>query len=165
MTKAIRYQPLSSIPLSFYIELHGNPQVLRHLPLAPGGFDELACQRWLAAKEQLWVSAGYAPQAVIVDGEFAGWAGLQPELGEAALAIVLTPKHWGIGLAVARQLLDRAFTALKLSSVCVLLPPSRTRVGALQRFGFELLGDVDYDGSVFKHYRLARQRYFQLNNS
>ena len=43
----------------------------------------------------MWDEHGYGPWAFIINGEFAGWGGLQPEQGEADFALVLHPDFWG----------------------------------------------------------------------
>lgn len=71
-----------------------DPLVRRQLPLAPEHFSEIDCEAFIAAKEQLWDEYGYGPWAIVVDGQFAGWGGLQPEGGEADLVLVLHPDYW-----------------------------------------------------------------------
>jgi hypothetical protein len=42
----------------------------------------------------------------------------------------------------------------RIPCITFLLPPSRRNVGALGRMGAELVGEVEYDGAVFRKYRL-----------
>lgn len=62
---------------------------------------------------------------IFVDQEFVGWGGLQHEAGEADLALVLHPKYWGSGKVIYQEIINRAFTTMGLSSITILLPPSR----------------------------------------
>jgi hypothetical protein len=95
----------------------------------------------------------------VVDGRFAGWGGLQPEDGEADLALVLHPHFWGIGRALAGEILRRAFGQMGFESVTVLFPPTRTRIRAILRLGFHPDGEVAIAGERFLRYRLTRARH------
>ena len=78
------------------------------MPLFNGEFDDNACEQFIAAKENLWVEFGYGPWAFVVEGEFAGWGGLQPENGDADLALVLHPRYWGVGKVIYKRIIDIA---------------------------------------------------------
>lgn len=85
-----------------------HPMVRRQMPLFNGEFDDNACEQFIAAKENLWVEFGYGPWAFVVEGEFAGWGGLQPENGDADLALVLHPRYWGVGKVIYKRIIDIA---------------------------------------------------------
>lgn len=68
------------------IDLMNNVQVRAQLPLLTNVFTEASCTAFLEAKQQLWDEHGYGPWAFMINGEFAGWGGLQPESGEADFA-------------------------------------------------------------------------------
>lgn len=157
MRRDITFKPLSDFPLSDYISLHGDTRVVQHLPLAVGDFNEEVCRSWIKVKQDYWETHGFGPQAVIVNDRFAGWAGLQPELGQAALAIVLKAEYWGAGWYLAKELLQQAFNDHNLPAVSALLPPSRVRLRALARLGFRFIGEVDYDNCTFLHYQLQAE--------
>jgi ribosomal-protein-alanine N-acetyltransferase len=106
----------------------------------------------------MWAEHGYGPWAFFIDGQFAGWGGLQPEGPDADLGIVLHPRFWGLGYALSREILRRAFAEMGHKSVIVLLPPSRTRVRALKRLGFEDDGEVVLSGERFMRYRRRNPR-------
>ena len=59
-----------------------NPLVGKHLPLLGGVFSEENCREFLRSKKQLWEEHGIGPWIVLVNNDFAGWGGLQPENGE-----------------------------------------------------------------------------------
>lgn len=98
---------------------------------ARGRFGPEECERFLAAKERLWQEHGYGPWAFVIDGEFAGWGGIQPEGGDA-----------------------HAFGELGFHSVIALLPPSRTRIRAVLKLGFRTDGDTTIAGERFIRCRL-----------
>jgi [ribosomal protein S5]-alanine N-acetyltransferase len=127
------------------------------MPLARGDFDDAACGRFVAGKEKLWEEHGYGPWAFYVDGEFAGWGGLQPEGGDADVGLVLHPDYWGTGRAIYEEIVARAFGEMGFDSVTALLPP--TRAEGLTRLGFESDGETEIGGERFLRYRLLAERY------
>lgn len=58
------------------IELMNHPLLKRYMPLLSDKFTEDDCDKFIAAKEQLWAEHGYGPWAFVVDGKFADWGGL-----------------------------------------------------------------------------------------
>ena len=113
--------------------------------------------QFVAAKERLWSEHGYGPWAFVVGGQFVGWGGLQPESGEADLALVLHPNHWGIGKVLFEEIVGRAFGEMGFESVTVLLPPTRTRVRGLLRLGFAEDGEIEVGGERFLRFRLVKK--------
>lgn len=153
----IEFRKLSAVPLEELVALFEDDDVRRHLPLAREPFTRQMCERFVVAKERMWHEHGYGPWAFYVDGAFAGWGGLQPEGGDADLGLILHRRYWGIGMVLAREILRRAFEEMALTSVIVLLPPSRTRTRALTRLGFRADGELEIDGARFLRYRLRRR--------
>lgn len=151
----IVFKRLSEVDRADLIDLMNHPQVRRHLPLAKGSFGPAECEEFIAAKERLWEEHGYGPWAIEVDGEFAGWGGLQPEGEDVDLGLVLHPKSWGLGRILYREFISLAFDKLGFESVTVLLPLSRTRVSGVLELGFEIDGEVDIAGQRFTRYRLS----------
>jgi GNAT superfamily N-acetyltransferase len=142
------------------IELLNHPLVRRHLPLARGGFGLAECDRFVAAKERLWEEHGYGPWAIMIDGEFAGWGGIQSESGEADVGLVLHPKYWGAGRMLCERIIAFAFGELGVGSVIALLPLTRTRVSGVLKLGFRPDGEMTIAGERFIRYRLmAPQRH------
>lgn len=152
----LEFKRLSDIDTSHFIALHAHPAVRRHMPLSMENFGKAECEAWIAGKEKLWQDYGYGPWAFMIDDEFAGWGGLQPEAGEADLGLVLHPNYWGSGKAIYDAIIQRAFGDMGFESITVLLPPSRTRVKALFRLGFKLDGELEIAGERFIRYRLHR---------
>ena len=156
-----RFTQLREIAVDEILALHRDAKVLRHLPLATGTFDAEACGRWLADKEAQWDRHGHGPWAIMVDGHFAGWGGLQREGDDADLALVMSPHYWGLGLPICREILRIGFEELGVESVTARLPASRTRTAGLGRMGFRRDGEVSIDGVRFIRFRLSasdRQR-------
>jgi RimJ/RimL family protein N-acetyltransferase len=138
------------------IDLMNNEMVGKLLPLLAGGFSTENCRDFLKAKKQLWDKHGFGPWAILINGQFAGWGGLQPERGEADFALVLHPKFWGWGRRIFNEVKDRAFNQMNLSSITILFPPSRQNSKAITRLGFTNDGQVTIGGEVFMKFRLTK---------
>lgn len=152
----IEFKRLTEVGKSEIIDLMNNPLVRRQMPLIRNQFTERDCDEFIAAKERLWSEYGFGPWALVIDGKFAGWGGLQPENGEADLGLVLHPDHWGMGKVLYKEIIGRAFGEMGFETVTVLLPPTRSRVRALLRLGFEQDGDLKLGGERFIRYRLKK---------
>lgn len=152
----IEFKRLPEVATSEIIALMNNPLVRRQMPLIPPSFGQTECDRFLASKEQLWFEHGYGPWAFVLEGKFLGWGGLQLENGEADLGLVLHPDYWGMGKRICQLILSRAFGDMGLQTITVLLPPTRTRVKALCRLGFEKDGELLVGEQRFIRYRLNR---------
>ncbi|MEM9770022.1 MAG: GNAT family N-acetyltransferase [Cyanobacteria bacterium P01_D01_bin.73] len=154
----IIFTRLTKIPPIAIIDLMNDPAVRRHLPLAQDEFGDVECDRFVAIKERMWEENGFGPWAFVLDGEFIGWGGLQPEDDDVDMGLVLCRKYWGAGPTLYRRILTYAFEELRVNSVTALLPPSRTRVSALRRLGFHEDGEVVIQDQLFIRYRLIRNR-------
>ncbi len=155
----IEFERLTEIEKSELIHLMNHPLVRRQMPLLKGNFDESACDRFIAAKEKLWVEHGFGPWAFIVDGKFAGWGGVQPENGMIDLALVLHPTFWGIGKTLFLKIIQFAFAKMRLPSVTILFPPTRTRVQGLTKLGFQEDGTVLVGNEKFIRYSLRNGQH------
>lgn len=152
----IEFRRLPEVDPAAIIALMNDPAVRRHMPLARGDFDAARCASFVAAKERLWAAHGYGPWAFLVNGEFAGWGGLQPEGADIDIGLVLHPRFWGVGRRLYAGFVETAFADLGATSVIIMLPPSRTRVAGVRRLGFQPDGEVDVAGARFVRYRLTR---------
>jgi hypothetical protein len=124
------------------------------MPLTDDDFDEEACVEWIEGKESMWRDYGFGPWVFIVDGEFAGWGGLQPEHGDADLGLVLHPDYWGKSKVIYDEIIRRAFDEMGFESVTILLPLTRTRVKGILRLGFLPDGELELYGEHFARFRL-----------
>lgn len=158
----IEFVRLTEVPLSAVMTLLNEPRNARHMPLA-GQFSQSSATEWVQEKDKQWELHGYGPWAVLVDCDFAGWAGFQHEESGADFALVLLPQQWGHGAEVARAALDRGFDELGLDEVVIALPFTRSPTRAVARFGFVPDGEVTYDGLCFRQYRLTRRAWAPSN--
>lgn len=163
--KCVEFINLDQVRLDDLVTLHNDPQVLRHLPLAPHGFDRAKAKAWVQSKAQMWSTQGYGPWGIMIENRFAGWGGLQPEGQDADLALVLSPVFWGYGKCIYERFLAYAFNDLQLPSVTALLPLSRARIKGLERMGFMAEGRVQLDGAWFNRFRLHRPKMIECEST
>jgi [ribosomal protein S5]-alanine N-acetyltransferase len=154
----IEFVRLTEVPVEDVVELLNEPRLARHMPLNQS-FTAESAAAWVAAKDGQWDTNGYGPWAVLLDGEFAGWAGFQREENGADFALVLAPAYWGHGAGITRAALDRGFGELGLDAVVIALPFTRNPARVVARLGFVPDGEVTYDGASFRQYRLTRQAW------
>ena len=152
----IVFRRLREVHPDAIIDLMNDPDVRRHLPLARGHFGPVECERFVAAKERIWDEHGYGPWAFVLDEDFVGWGGLQPEGDDVDVGLVLRRAYWGAGQVLYKRFIRQAFGELGVDSVIALLPGSRSRVAGLARIGFSEDGQVTVGGEVFNRYRLRR---------
>ena len=152
----IKFVHLSKIEEKQIIDLMSNEAVGKHLPLLADGFSENNCRAFLKAKKNLWDEHGFGPWAFLINDEFAGWGGIQPENGEADFALVLHPKFWGWGRKIFNKVKDHSFNKMNLSSITILLPPNRPNSKAVTRLGFIEDGDLTVEGKIFLRFRLSK---------
>ncbi|MFH4966411.1 GNAT family N-acetyltransferase [Gaetbulibacter sp. M235] len=152
----IQFKRLSNIAKSEIIGLMNNQLVRRQLPLLIGEFSECDCDEFIYNKELLWKNHGFGPWAFLVNGKFAGWGGLQPENGEADLALVLHPNYWGLGKTLFKKIMNIAFEDMDLESITILLPPTRTRIKGVFSLGFKEDSELSVGNVRFFKYRLNR---------
>ena len=152
----IEFKRLNTVSKTELIDLMNHPLVRRQMPLLDKPFTNNDFERFIAAKEQLWRNFGFGPWAFFIGGCFAGWGGLQPEDGDADLALVLHPDYWGLGKIIYKEIVERAFYEMNLASVTILFPPSRTRIRGLLKLGFKKESEVKVGKLPFIKYRLKR---------
>jgi ribosomal-protein-alanine N-acetyltransferase len=160
----ISFRRLTEVPVHEVRALLNEPRNHRHMPLA-GDFSEDGAARWVRDKDAQWDAHGYGPEAVYVDGAFAGWGGFQREDAGADLAVVLAPRYWGHGTVVTRRFLAHGFGELGLEEVVVALPLTRSPARVLERFGFRADGTVTYGSVEFRLFRLSRQGWSTARRS
>lgn len=161
----INTKRLTEIDKASIIELLNHPMIKIHMPLSAENVGDKEYVEFIAAKESIWLKHHFGPLAYLIEDRFIGWAGIQPDGVDFELALVLHPKYWGYGKKIYKELLSYAFDELKLQSLVIYFPPSRTRIKGLLRDGFQIDGEVEYSGCRFIRYRLQAEHYRQRFNS
>ena len=155
---AFKKNRFNKVDKNLMIQLLTHPLVQRHMPLSSSSFGEKEYNAFIIAKEKIWEAHGFGPSAYFVDNQFIGWAGIQPDEGDDfEIAIVIHPQYWGYGRQIYKELIQYAFSELKLHSVTVLFPPSRTRIRGILKAGFVEEGETFIDGERFFRYRLTNK--------
>lgn len=88
------------------------------------------------------------------DNQYVGWGGFQKEGDEWDFGLVLKPDAFGLGTRISRKAIQFAIADERMPFVTFLLPPSRKKLGALERLGARRVDEIDYDGATFLKYRL-----------
>lgn len=103
----IEYVKFSDVsPLEFLPLL--NKQKIREHLVAHQLFDEGTVKAWLATKIEVDSFPGCKVRAIVVDGQLAGWCGIQLENEKYEIAIVLDDNYWGLGIKIFRELMGWA---------------------------------------------------------
>lgn len=154
MPPAITFARLPQIAPRTIAAHMSDPRVAEHMPLLTFAWTPKTTAAFVAAKEACWTRDGLGHWAFLADGTYAGWGGFQKEGDEWDFGLVLRPDRFGLGLPIARAALGFARADPRIPFVTFLLPPSRTRLRALDRLGARHVGTVDYQGAPFRKYRL-----------
>lgn len=150
----IAFGRLGEIDLDEITAHMSDPRVAEHMPLLTGRWDQAASRAFVEAKEVRWRRDGLGHWAILCDGAYIGWGGFQKEGDEWDYGLVLKPDRFGLGMSVTRKALAFARSDERIPFVTFLLPPSRRKLGALERIGARPDGEVDYDGKRFLKFRL-----------
>lgn len=135
-----------------------DPRVAEHLPLLRSGWDAATVARFVAQKEACWRRDGLGHWAFLFNDRYVGWGGFQKEGDAWDFGLVLRPDAFGLGARISRQLIDFAISDERIPYVTFLLPPSRTKLRALERLGATQIGETEHDGASFLKFRLETER-------
>ncbi|MEM8572195.1 MAG: GNAT family N-acetyltransferase [Pseudomonadota bacterium] len=153
----ISFSRLSAIPLDEIAAHMSDPGLAAHMPLLEGVWDGRRAADFVAMKEARWAEDGLGHWAILADGVYVGWGGFQLEDTDWDFGLVLKPSAFGLGMRITRHALAFARADARISSVTFLLPPTRTKLGALARMGARFEGEVALEGALFCKYRLATE--------
>lgn len=131
-----------------------DPRVAEHMPLLTFAWDRQAVAAFVETKEACWRRDGLGHWAILCDGAYVGWGGFQKEGEEWDFGLVLKPDSFGLGQRITKQALAFARADPRIPFVTFLLPPSRKNLGALARHGATFVGEVAYEETPFRKYRL-----------
>ncbi len=135
-----------------------DPRVGEHLPLLDGAWSMEKTIALVEAKEAAWARDGLGHWAFLRGQTYLGWGGFQKEGDEWDFGLVLRPAFFGVGIRIAKQALAFAREHEDIPYVTFLLPPSRTRLGALHRLGASYVETIQHAGEAFQKFRLDTPR-------
>lgn len=151
-------RPLALAENTDLLELLNHPSVTLHMPLSTGKVDESWVENWKKSKSQQWGNPEFGPWAVYLNGKFAGWSGVQPDLDDQAeLAVVLMPWAWGVG----RDVVDRVLASWREADneqrrIFVYFPESRKASRFSNRLGLSFDSLHEFEGKRFERYELLK---------
>lgn len=137
-------------------------EIARHMP--DPTVDSYAALEWCVGRPgrhlfcfpnketQARVGLGHWP--FLVAGQYVGWRVFRKEGDEWDVGLVLRPGSFGLGRPITQKAIQVAKSDDRVPYVTVLLPPSRTNLGALRRRGAKPTNEVEYDGARFLNFRL-----------
>ena len=105
--KNIEYREFGDISAASMASLLNEDSLRTHLIDHPY-FDAETVQAWMTEKEEVDSQAACRVRAVLVGGELAGWCGIQPDEVGVELAVVISQRYWGVGVAVFKDMLSWA---------------------------------------------------------
>ena len=163
--------PRKVFPLRMHIELRpivfanseellillNDARVTKHMPLAET-VDLAWVDKWKAEKSASWDNPLKGPWSVTINGEFAGWAGIQPdEHLTAELALVLHHWAWGFGRSVVEIVLETWKTFPESNrKLFVYFPDSRKARDFADRIGIRYAGTSEISGLKFEKFELLQ---------
>ena len=150
----IAFTRLGEIDLIEITAHMSDPRMAEHMPLLTGRWDDAASRAFVEAKEARWREDGLGHWAILCDGAYVGWGGFQKEGDAWDYGLVLKPDRFGLGARITRKALEFARSDERIPFVTFLLPPSRKKLGALERIGARFVGEVDHAGEAFLKYSL-----------
>ena len=150
----ITFARLSEVSQDDILQHMSDPRLLAHIPLLTSPWDRDAVTQFVAAKEESWRRDGVGHWAILCDGRYIGWGGFQKEGDEWDFGLVLKTDAFGLGPTITKMAMALARGDDRIPSVTFLVPPSRTKLGALERLGATWVSDIEYDGTTFRKFRL-----------
>lgn len=145
---------LTDVSLEDIVSHMNDRRVAEHMPLLTSKWTHEDAKEFVSTKERTWQRDGLGHWAILSGGAYVGWGGFQKEGEDWDFGLVLMPDHFGLGIEISRKAIEFAGADPRIDFVTFLLPPSRKNLGALYRVGAEFVGNIEYDGEVFKRYRL-----------
>lgn len=150
----ITFVRLSEVELDDIVAHMSDPRVAEHMPLLTPEWNAAGAAKFVATKEACWARDGLGHWAILSNGHYVGWGGFQKEGDEWDFGLVLAPDAFGLGTRISRMAIEFAEADERIAFVTFLLPPSRKNLRALERLGARYVGEIDYDGAIFRKYRL-----------
>lgn len=101
---SIEYTTLNLVDPDPLLSLLNKERVRAHL-MNHQPFDRESLQLWIKAKIKMDATPGCRVRAILVDGQCAGWCGIQQNNDDYEIAVVLDDYHWGLGRKIFRELM------------------------------------------------------------
>lgn len=116
-------------------------------------FDSATIKEWIKDKVEVDRTIGCRVRGVISGQSLAGWCGIQLENGKYEIAIVLDPKHWGIGVRAFRDVMHWA-KELGHDEIFIHLLRTRPAYKSLNKIATGVF-ESEWLGEQFTTYRIS----------
>ena len=148
---AIRYYPLAEAAPEQLLAIMNDIHTRTHLISHPE-FTLQSLASWVAGKQKEDQQPGCRVCAADINGELAGWCGIQRSEKDYELAIVIGSGFWGAGPVIFRDMLGWA-SEMNHSEVVFHLLDSRGEYRALRKMASEVIS-TRLMGRDFRTYRI-----------
>ncbi len=148
----LTYHNIDSSSTEDWLELLNSDLVRKHLVQHPV-FTTDTVTIWLKSKIKVDQEPYCKVRAIQSDGKLIGWCGIQLESGEYELALVLSPKFWGHGREVMKQVKLWA-KELGHTQLFAHLPQTRPQSKALESLFGKPIRASNIQGNNFNTYRI-----------
>lgn len=130
-----------------------NEDVLRVHLVDHDYFDAESIRAWVEGKTKVDAQPGCRIRAVQIDGDVAGWCGIEPDDGSFELSIVIAQRFWGSGLSIFRTLVKWA-DELEHKEVLFRLLDSRREYKMLKKMA-KRVDQSEWSGRQFTTYHFS----------
>lgn len=151
----VEYIALESSPREALTRIMNDARVRKHLA-GQRSFTPQSLEAWIEMKsERIRRDPRCRINGILVDGEYAGWCGIQQEDdGTYGLGIILAPRHWGCGPVVFDDMVQWS-RELGHREVFIHLLTTRRMSKALMRRLETDCETVEMLGKTFRRYRVS----------
>ncbi|WP_096086803.1 GNAT family N-acetyltransferase [Agaribacterium haliotis] len=103
----IEYLNFNCVDAAAFTDVLNEESLRTHLIEHPR-FDAASAKQWINEKSKKDKLPGCRLRVLVIDGELAGWCGIQPDEQGFELAIVVSKRFWGAGLPIFKTLMTWA---------------------------------------------------------
>lgn len=103
----IEYRKLEDVNPDAFIPILNEKKLRSHL-IEHELFDAVFTRQWIADKIKIDNQPGCYVKAVYINGQLAGWCGIQEDIGCNEIGVILSEQFWGYGVRIFHHLVDVA---------------------------------------------------------
>ncbi|MFM7860835.1 MAG: hypothetical protein ACKO8C_05455 [Candidatus Nanopelagicaceae bacterium] len=145
----IRFENLLLPSISQWLDLLNDSKVHKHMPLQADSVNAEWVKNWINHKMATSENSPFKIHSIWINDNFAGWAGIQVDVKDYELAIVLSPDYWGAGVKIFQKLVKDFKDSRIPNSLYIYLPPSRNTKKIAERFKLAKIGDFSISSIKF----------------
>jgi len=148
----VEYPEFNKIKPSDFLPLLNSKKIRKHL-IEHELFTIDTLTAWMHSKMEVDATSGCKVRGIVLDGELAGWCGVQLEEGKYELAIIIDDKFWGLGKRVFKDMMCWA-KELEHNEVYIHFLHTRPEYKFLKKIAKNVY-IADFFGSKFTTYQLT----------